>query len=385
MPIQQQRPWAVLLCKFSDQSSEPRPRWFYENLFTSAGVGLNNMVDYFRLYSHGSVDIGGSQVIGWLTLPRTLSEYTGSGVNPAGRQQLIQWARDTATANGVNLGNYFNVVVCTNVPVDLFGGGNGMVIGGSGLLPSAIAQEMLHGWGLDHSRADGSDVPYQDQWDVMSVFNAFSAPDPNFTQIGPGLNAANMDVLTWLDSGRVWSGTPIDETVQLRPHHRRDLPGFLVAMVGNFYVEFRMKESWDATIPRPAVLVHRRSQNSPFSYLMVGTSGNRDLGEGDAFQEVALPQNPAVRVEVVSIDSTNRQATVRIAMEQPKQPLVTVPDVVGLPAAVAEAQVRSAQLRPVLAGVLGHGAWVWHLRPIAGTDVTAGSTVTLTLRTGPIP
>ena len=31
--------WAVLLCKFSDDSTEPFPRDYYEDLFTATGIG----------------------------------------------------------------------------------------------------------------------------------------------------------------------------------------------------------------------------------------------------------------------------------------------------------------------------------------------------------
>jgi M6 family metalloprotease-like protein len=100
---QQPTPWAILLCRFNDDAREPFPRQHYENLFTNAGTGLNNLVDFFRLYSHGNIDIGGSEVFGWIQLPHARSEYTGSGANPAGRNQLVQWARDAATATGVDL------------------------------------------------------------------------------------------------------------------------------------------------------------------------------------------------------------------------------------------------------------------------------------------
>ena len=80
-------PWAVLLCKFNDDDTEPEPISFYEQLFTSAGTGTQNMVDFFRDNSHGVADISGSKVFGWLTIPHARSEYTGSGPNQAGRQQ----------------------------------------------------------------------------------------------------------------------------------------------------------------------------------------------------------------------------------------------------------------------------------------------------------
>src|SRR3954453_4680842 len=66
-------PWAVLLSRFNDNAAEPFTRRFYENLFTNAGVGFNNMVDYFRDYSHGNIDLGGSRVFGWLVLPKSLA------------------------------------------------------------------------------------------------------------------------------------------------------------------------------------------------------------------------------------------------------------------------------------------------------------------------
>jgi hypothetical protein len=65
---------------------------------------------------------------------------------------------------------------------------------------------MDHGYGLDHSRADGSSADYKDPWDTMSsgVSLANMAPDPNYTAVGPGLNAWNMRSRGWLDDNRVW-------------------------------------------------------------------------------------------------------------------------------------------------------------------------------------
>ena len=205
-----------------------------------------------------------------------------------------------------------------NVPTDLFGtlGGKAVVCDNNSMTPSLLGQEMGHGYGLDHSRADGSAADYQDRWDVMSTANAFMASDPNFTKIGPSLNAANMDSQQWLDPSRVWSAASyFDEIVQLRPYHRRYLPGFLVARVGQFYVEFRVNERWDAAIPKSAVLVHRLEENH--SYLMKGISGQADLTEGKVFQWVGdlTPfQVVVIRVELVKIDGASRQATVHLSL-----------------------------------------------------------------------
>ena len=94
-------PWAILLCKWNDDPSEPFSPLCCQSLFSTPGVGLNNMVDFFRLYSHGVIDLSGSQVFGWFVLPQTRSQYTGSGANNAGRQDLINWCISAAASAGV--------------------------------------------------------------------------------------------------------------------------------------------------------------------------------------------------------------------------------------------------------------------------------------------
>jgi hypothetical protein len=305
-----QTPWAVLLCKFNDNANEPFPRRFYENLFTNTGVGLNNMVDFFRLYSHGSIDLGGSRVFGWLTLPESLAQ-----ANQHDRGHVLPLARQTATNHGLDLSPFWGTIVCVNVGYETFGflNGRAAVADSAGTYAAVLGQEMGHGYGLDHSRIDGSTADYQDPWDVMSAKNTFQTGDP---RIGPGLNAANMDGRGWLDPERVWSRAGFFEnrTLQLRPHHRRDLDGFLVARVGPFYVEYRHNEGWDAGIPRSAVLAHRLKAN--LSYLMRGTAGNADLQPGDVVQR--SDGQEAVRVEVTGIDATNRVASVRLSLRPTK-------------------------------------------------------------------
>ena len=75
-------------------------------------------------------------------------------------------------------------------------------------------------------------------------------------------------------------------TIHLRPLHRVDLPGYLVARVGRFFFEFRMLELWDAGIYQPAVLVHDFWNGN--SYLHTGTGGNQSL-------EAVTPSKPVTR------------------------------------------------------------------------------------------
>jgi hypothetical protein len=317
-------PWAILLTKFSDDNSEPFDIQFCDDLFTSSGSGTNNMVDFYRDVSHGNIDVSGSQVFGWFTLDQKRSDYKGSGANPQGRTDLINWAKAKATANSVSLDSFFGVVVVMNVATDLFGvlGGKAAVCDKASLQPSLLGQEMSHGYGLDHSRADGSTVDYQDPWDVMSTANAYMAPSAKFTNVGPMLNAANMESQGWLDESRVFNAPKSGAvTVQLRPLYRHDLPGNLAARLSEYLIEFRVEASWDAAIPRPAILVHRFEGGH--SYIMAGNQGKHDLVAGDFF-EVGNPSDPPrgyARVDVQEIDPTALTATIQLSAAEVMAPV----------------------------------------------------------------
>src|SRR5207248_8557049 len=115
---------------------------------------------------------------------------------------------------------------------------------------------------------------------------------PEYTLIGPSLNAANMSGRGWLDESRVWSSGALSysTTIELRPLVRRDLSGYLAARLGDFLVEFRAKDGWDAAIPNPAVLVHRFEGNH--SYLMSADDGRQELTEGSVFSD-GDPSSPS--------------------------------------------------------------------------------------------
>ena len=309
--------WAVLLCRFMDDASEPLPRIFYEKLFTPLGSGLQNMVDYFDATSHGQVDHGGTDVLGWFTLNQNRRDYTGSGSNPQGRQDLLAWARQAATSAGVNLASYSGgIVVAMNVPTDLFGGRDGVVCDIRDLQPSILGHEMGHGYGLNHSRVDGSTDPYQDPWDTMSVAEAYIATSPDFGRIGPGLNALNMRMVGWLEERRVWTlpNGVKDATLNLAPLHRRDLPGWLAAELpgtpDKFMAELRVREGWDAAIPRDTVVIHRRDA-SGFTYLMRASSTRLGMGAGDVF---TAPAPGSTTLEVTVQELGDHKATLNVRL-----------------------------------------------------------------------
>ena len=334
-------PWAILLCRFNDDTSaEIYPRQRFDEIFTTAGHGKFNMVDYFRDVSHGHVDLSGSRVFppstGWYRLTQKTSDYLGPNTPIHGRSALLAWARAAAAANNDDLTAFFNIVVVTNPPADLYGGLAGVATGDArnplngmtSLSASMLGQEMAHGYGLDHARMEGSLANYADRFDIMSTARALMAPHAVYTErdvrgnpifrIGPGLNAASMHAVGWLDPGRVWTAGSVTgaQTVQLRPLHRPDLPGFLCARVNDFFIEFRMNEGWDAGFPQPLVLVHDYFDGH--SYLQLADDGNDSMTAGDTLSQGDVTDQPrpfhggGLQITVTGIDPTQRTATIRV-------------------------------------------------------------------------
>jgi hypothetical protein len=309
--------WAVILCKFNDDLTEPLSKNYYKNLLTSAGNGTQNIVEYFNDISHGKLDLSGNGVFGWYTLNKKRSDYTGSGGNPAGRVELVNWGRQAAQNNNIDLSQYFGVVICLNVATELTGSNGFAICDSTNSSAMFIAHEMSHGYGLlTHSRAEGSPEHYNDKWDIMSAANVFSGLHPRYGSIGPGMNAANMASLGWLDKSRSVERTTSIDTVEieLRPLHRHDLSGILAIEFGRYFIEFRLPERWDAAIPKPAVLIHRLDNS--LSYILSDNSGNKDFVVGS---EIVLADTMpgevwnAMHIQVLAINASQRVAKIRLS------------------------------------------------------------------------
>lgn len=322
--------WAILCVCFKDDPAPLPALDLHRRLFTSEGAGTMNMVEFFSDMTHGQLDLGDSRVFGWYRLDRPRSDYVGNVYpEPSGklnRNGLLDAARASATADKVDLSAFDGVVVSAYGSTDLCGwlGGMAALCDANSLRPSLLGQEMGHGYGLDHARRDGSNDDYRDPWDVMSTaaYPDRQAANPNYEQIGPGLNASCMRSRGWLDEKRVWQGpwTGFDSTITLRPLHHRNLAGYLAAQVGGYLVEFRVRDRWDAAIPRAAVLVHRFADNH--SYLMPAVNGDEDLVEGDRFEagRADIILRPHVVVNVLDIDEGGRTAKLQLSWRPPQPP-----------------------------------------------------------------
>ncbi len=103
--------WLTILCKFSDIAAEPEPKSYFENMFTHA-KGLDA---YWREVSYNAINLAGSQVFGWYTLPQPRSFYVVGG-----HQDMAKTRQDcTAAADAdVQFPDYAGITMMFNGDID---------------------------------------------------------------------------------------------------------------------------------------------------------------------------------------------------------------------------------------------------------------------------
>jgi hypothetical protein len=154
--------------------------------------------------------------------------------------------------------------------------------------------------------------------------NLFPQP-ARFQQRGPLLCAANLDRMGWLNPPRVWSSprpqSSWSDTFDLVSMSHPDIPGFIAAHVGPYYVEFRTQELWDGAIPRPGVLIHIMSDPNAVIIASDLTNYVDDWQPGQTFgpNDIQLTITGGIQIRIVSFDLTAKKAriNVRITARRP--------------------------------------------------------------------
>jgi len=310
------QPLIVVLCKFTDSQNEPKPVQYFQDMFSETGAGKHGVFDYWKDVSYGNLDLTGTLVKGWYTVPLTLAQWQAF----AGKQRdkIIDNCASQAITDLKNINKTFNdfagVVVVTNqtgLSEDLFGG-VGITIGGQnyniGFMDTEWDQPLtgiLHESGhlvrLIHSRLLSTpNADYGDCYDIMSQYSCgYQTAAFSYQGIGgPGLNAALVDGQNqgWLPGGRGLTfnnGSCAQQALQLAALDHAQATGYLAARIpaarqfgattsDYYYLELRHQDRWDSGIPQDALLIHLRGQDGRSYWVNQAPQGALYAGSGPA-------------------------------------------------------------------------------------------------------
>jgi len=363
------KPWAIILCKFSDLPTfEPYPVDYYEQCFTEFGAGTGREFDYFREITYGALDLTGTRVFGWFNMPRHNSKDPDTLKYPSGRATLHEWGVEVAKAKGIDLRPFHGVAVFFNAHTDSGATGRHRVVIGykkEDWLPTFNLHEFGHGFDLGHSWSARPDVEYGDRWDLMSAMRVYTVTDRFGRRTGPGLNACNLRRLGCIPGNRIWSpaGNSGTQTFTLAALNRPEAHGYLMASIPpaartasktSYVIELRQKQGWDAGIPRDTVLVHEVRSNGGGFLLAKNEGTDTDSTNSSAkprsnrspHQYEVLPGEesriPAghLTIRVLSFDSAASTAKISITLGSTSHRL---PDVQSL-ACLDQEQNRQAHI-----------------------------------------
>jgi hypothetical protein len=256
VPVTGNTPWVVLECSYADVPSIPATTDVIQTALF--GATTSSAAAYWRDNSFGAINLNGSVVDAWQPI-RAKANYHTAGGNAVDRPALVRdciAAHPTVTVTAAS-----RVLVLTNATNGhdsggYLGGVTGTAFAGGTVLEGAnytsaylLGQEMGHAYGLNHAW-DDQGVQYNDEYDVMG-------------DAGVGITMAERDALGWLAPSRVATRATGLPSYELSAPFHATRPGYDMLRVSDpldathhYTVEYRQRESWDATLPVDGVVIH---------------------------------------------------------------------------------------------------------------------------------
>jgi hypothetical protein len=339
-PIKGPQPWVTLRCRFGDSPGVDRP--INTNLLT--GTSYPSLDEYWRETSFNNINVSGSVVNGWVTLPQPRSYYVydrnGDGTVDADHARL---AADCTTASDptVNFTSFVGINMLFNQALDccLWGGGWFLNLDGQAkvwratwiglprdnydFLFAGLAHETGHGFGLPHSSGPYG-FTYDSRWDLMSSLWRYV---PAIGQWDPqGTISYHKDIAGWIPVNRRF--IPTLGTTRTIAIERLAVPissaSYLMAQIPilgsstEYYtVEMRQLVGHDVGVPGNAVVIHHVVTNrsgSPAWVVDPDNNGNpNDAGAmwmpGETFSDAPH----GIFVTVNSLNATSATVTISVS------------------------------------------------------------------------
>ncbi len=334
------KPYVVVLAKFADRLSEPKAKTYYDGLFSNSKPGLDH---YFRNVSYDQMNLGGTVVFNWITLPKPYNDYV-----VAGKLDFNMVVTDAANAvdASVDFRNFYgiNVMINDSIGGGIWGLGGGiyLTLDGESRVWGAtlngysqdqflLAHEMGHSLGFGH--AGSSMDEYGSPYDPMG--NGKFA-DATYGSVGIHYHMWHKWWAGWINNSRVYHGYPGTNRL-VRIYRRSDSPpaGTLMARIfidgyaRRYYTLEAVKGSpggYDGEAMAGYVVVSKVDEAGAWPRLITVVDTKPGSGTatdpllvGDEYQNIV----EGVRFKVVSSDATSFLLEVEVSPNVPWPHIIT--------------------------------------------------------------
>ena len=340
------KPAVTIACRYAGNTAEPKTISYFNSLV--GGTTKPGIDHFWRETSYNQINLSGSQVVGWYTLPRTRAQY----LNSDGSANLGLLAQDcTGVADSsVFFPNYSTINLMFNDEIDgsAWGGFRPMTLDGQTItygmtwMPpwgygnvGILGHEMGHSYGLPHSSGPYSQT-YDSWWDVMSsggllrpnlVGRTDCYRDATYGCMAMHTISAHKDKLGWIPSGQKYtaaSGSQQTVTIDRLGTATSTSGNYLMARIPingsttRFYtVEARRPVGYDAHAAADGLVIHEIDTSQAvgltrFAYVVDSDNNGNPNDAGAAWTPGETFTDSANSVSVQVTGSTTSGYTVRI-------------------------------------------------------------------------
>jgi len=350
------QPWVTIMCKFSDESSEPKNLGYFSDMYSSSYPGLDH---YWREASYNRVSISGSDAFGWFRLPQPRSYYVydnnGDGSIDLDFDRITSDCTGTADAQ-IYFPDYVGINMMFNDDLDGYAWGGTQFINIDGKYQryrvtweppwgyedlTVIAHEMGHGFGMPHSSGNYG-ATYDNVWDVMSSAwaNCNASRHPKYGCLGQQTIGYHRDLVGWLEADETFVFNGTTQSITLERLTKPASENYLYAIIpindstSHFYtVEVRKRVGYDIKLISNAVIIHEVNTTRSRPAYVVDIDNNGSTGDAGAIWEVGETFSDVknnVCVKILSAEATSYNIQIGCQAQLPLSTMAPLTRVIHL-------------------------------------------------------